>query len=243
MHFQQLNYTSEPKAAVFARIGRKNRDCRGGSVADGAIGLRIVTFRFFDLFRNHPLPFRARIPLLLRDTPFRRSISPLTAAVHKMLIGFPCERLRRLQKHYICIQRMTVPCRRVMRRRDEKGTPVQFRDYPRSCNFHDKGRTISATAASGRREGVPAGTSQKTCRPPLRSELSGRRARRCDLPCGDYLPYRRGRCRIAFIPATPQPKSPFPTVTGHGASVRAGSAAEDDSTGIVAMKGGGGDSP
>ena len=159
MHFQQLNYTSEPKAAVFARIGRKNRDCRGGSVADGAIGLRIVTFRFFDLFRNHPPPFRARIPLLLRDTSFRRSISPLTAAVHKMLIGFPCERLRRLQKHYICIQRMTVPCRRVMRRRDEKGTPVQFRDYPRSCNFHDKGRTISATAASGRREGVPAGTS------------------------------------------------------------------------------------
>ena len=50
---------------------------------------------------------------------------------------------------------------------DEKGTPVQFRDYPRSCNFHDKGRTISATAASGRREGVPAGTSQKTCRPPF----------------------------------------------------------------------------
>ena len=179
MHFQQLNYTSEPKAAVFARIGRKNRDCRGGSVADGAIGLRIVTFRFFDLFRNHPLPFRARIPLLLRDTPFRRSISPLTAAVHKMLIGFPCERLRRLQKHYICIQRMTVPCRRVMRRRDEKGTPVQFRDYPRSCNFHDKGRTISATAARNEAEDLPSS---------LRSELSGRRARRCDLPCGDYLP-------------------------------------------------------
>ena len=48
----------------------------------------------------------------------------MTAAVHKMLIGFPCERLGHLQKHYICIQRMTVPCRRVMRRRDEKGTPV-----------------------------------------------------------------------------------------------------------------------
>lgn len=238
MHFQQLNYTSEPKAAVFARIGRKNRDCRGGSVADGAIGLRIVTFRFFDLFRNHPLPFRARIPLLLRDTPFRGSISPLTAAVHKMLIGFPCERLRRLQKHYICIQRMTVPCRRVMRRRDEKGTPVQFRDYPRSCNFHDKGRTISATAASGRREGVPAGTSQKTCRPPFVRSFRVEEPDDAICPAGIICPYRRGRCRIAFIPATPQPKSPFPTVTGHGASVRAGSAAEDDSTGIVAMKGG-----
>ena len=176
MHFQQLNYTSEPKAAVFARIGRKNRDCRGGSVADGAIRLRIVTFRFFDLFRNHPPPFRARIPLLLRDTPFRRSISPLTAAVHKMLIGFPCERLGHLQKHYICIQRMTVPCRRVMRRRDEKGTPVQFRDYPRSCNFHDKGRTISATAASGRREGVPAGAFGSKSQT-MRSALRGLSAR------------------------------------------------------------------
>ena len=39
-------------------------------------------------------------------------------------------------------------------------------------------------------------------------------------PAGIICPYRRGRCRIAFIPATPQPKSPFPTVTGHGASVR-----------------------
>ena len=220
MHFQQLNYTSEPKAAVFARIGRKYRDCRGGSVADGAIRLRIVTFRFFDLFRNHPPPFRARIPLLLRDTPFRRSISPLTAAVHKMLIGFPCERLGHLQKHYICIQRMTVPCRRVMRRRDEKGTPVQFRDYPRSCNFHDKGRTISATAASGRREGVPAGTSQKTCRPPFVRSFRVEEPNDAICPAGIICPYRRGRCRIAFIPATPQPKSPFPTVTGHGASVR-----------------------
>ena len=174
MHFQQLNYTSEPKAAVFARIGRKNRDCRGGSVADGAIGLRIVTFRFFDLFRNHPLPFRARIPLLLRDTPFRRSISPLTAAVHKMLIGFPCERLRRLQKHYICIQRMTVPCRRVMRRRDEKGTPVQFRDYPRSCKLRCAPHTLRATV---RRTGRRAeGASQKTCLTDIRHPLSGYRA-------------------------------------------------------------------
>lgn len=156
MHFQQLNYTSEPKAAVFARIGRKNRDCRGGSVADGAIGLRIVTFRFFDLFRNHPPPFRARIPLLLRDTPFRRSISPLTAAVHKMLIGFPCERLRRLQKHYICIQRMTVPCRRVMRRRDEKGTPVQFRDYPVA---------VTSTTKAAQSPPLPPAGDGKACRP------------------------------------------------------------------------------
>ena len=238
MHFQQLNYTSEPKAAVFARIGRKNRDCRGGSVADGAIGLRIVTFRFFDLFRNHPPPFRARIPLLLRDTPFRRSISPLTAAVHKMLIGFPCERLGHLQKHYICIHKDdgSLPPRHAA---EGKGTPVQFRDYPRSCNFHDKGRTISATAASGRREGVPAGTSQKTCRPPFVRSFRVEEPDDAICPAGIICPYRRGRCRIAFIPATPQPKSPFPTVTGHGASVRsAGSAAEDDSTGIVAMKGG-----
>lgn len=134
---------------------------------------------------------------------------------------------------------MTVPCRRVMRRRDEKGTPVQFRDYPRSCNFHDKGRTISATAASGRREGVPAGTSQKTCRPPFVRSFRVEEPDDAICPAGIICPYRRGRCRIAFIPATPQPKSPVPTVTGHGASVRsAGSAAEDDSTGIVAMKGG-----
>ena len=122
---------------------------------------------------------------------------------------------------------------------DEKGTPVQFRDYPRSCNFHDKGRTISATAASGRREGVPAGTSQKTCRPPFVRSFRVEEPDDAICPAGIICPYRRGRCRIAFIPATPQPKSPFPTVTGHGASVRsAGSAAEDDSTGIVAMKGG-----
>ena len=134
---------------------------------------------------------------------------------------------------------MTVPCRRVMRRRDEKGTPVQFRDCPRSCNFHDKGRTISATAASGRREGVPAGTSQKTCRPPFVRSFRVEEPDDAICPAGIICPSRRGRCRIAFIPATPQPKSPFPTVTGHGASVRsAGSAAEDDSTGIVAMKGG-----
>lgn len=238
MHFQQLNYTSEPKAAVFARIGRKNRDCRG-RIGRGRSDR--VTDRNLSFFRSFPEsspsgPYPNS--LLLRDTPFRRSISPLTAAVHKMLIGFPCERLRHLQKHYICIQRMTVPCRRVMRRRDEKGTPVQFRDYPRSCNFHDKGRTISATAASGRREGVPAGTSQKTCRPPFVRSFRVEEPDDAICPAGIICPYRRGRCRIAFIPATPQPKSPFPTVTGHGASVRAGSAAEDDSTGIVAMKGG-----
>ena len=202
-----------------------------------------VTDRNLSFFRSFPESSPPSVPcpnsLLLRDTPFRRSISPLTAAVHKMLIGFPCERLRRLQKHYICIQRMTVPCRRVMRRRDEKGTPVQFRDYPRSCNFHDKGRTISATAASGRREGVPAGTSQKTCRPPFVRSFRVEEPDDAICPAGIICPYRRGRCRIAFIPATPQPKSPFPIVTGHGASVRsAGSAAEDDSTGIVAMKGG-----
>lgn len=177
-----------------------------------------VTDRNLSFFRSFPESSPPSVPcpnsLLLRDTPFRRSISPLTAAVHKMLIGFPCERLRRLQKHYICIQRMTVPCRRVMRRRDEKGTPVQFRDYPRSCNFHDKGRTISATAASGRREGVPAGTSQKTCRPPFVRSFRVEEPDDAICPAGIICPYRRGRCRIAFIPATPQPKSPFPIVTG-----------------------------
>ena len=96
---------------------------------------------------------------------------------------------------------MTVPCRRVMRRRDEKGTPVQFRDYPRSCNFHDKGRTISATAASGRREGVPAGTSQKTCRPPFVRSFRVEEPDDAICPAGIICPYRRGRCRIAFIPA------------------------------------------
>ena len=154
MHFQQLNYTSEPKAAVFARIGRKNRDCRGGSVADGAIGLRIVTFRFFDLFRNHPPPFRARIPLLLRDTPFRRSISPLTAAVHKMLIGFPCERLRRLQKHYICIQRMTVPCRRGGGMKRE-----------RLCNSGTIPVAVTSTTKAAQSPPLPPAGDGKACRP------------------------------------------------------------------------------
>jgi len=89
------------------------------------------------------------------------------AAVHKMFIGFLRRRTRRRQKRYLCKQRMTVLCRRRMRRRDEKGTPVQIRDYPRSCNFHAKAAQSPATAASGRREGVPAGTSQKTCRHPF----------------------------------------------------------------------------
>ena len=147
--------------------------------------------------------------------------------------------LRRLQtpQQFLSLFPSKVPSRRLPAR-DQKGTPVQIRDYPRSCNFHDKGGTISATAASGRREGVPAGTSQKTCRPPFVRSFRVEEPDDAICPAGIICPYRRGRCRIAFIPATPQPKSPFPTVTGHGASVRAGSAAEDDSTGIVAMKGG-----
>jgi len=95
--------------------------------------------------------------------PAARSRRPTAAAaVHKMLIGFPCERTRRRQKHYLC--RYKDDGSRRSPRRDEKGTPVQVRDYPRSCNFHAKAAQSPATAASGRREGVPAGRSQKTCR-------------------------------------------------------------------------------
>lgn len=83
-------------------------------------------------------------------------------AVHKMLIGFPRERRPHRQKHYLCPYKDDGSLR--LPRRDQKGTPVQVRDYPRSCNFHAKAAQSPATAARGRREGVPAGRSQKTCR-------------------------------------------------------------------------------
>lgn len=215
MHFQQLNYTSEPKAAVFARIGRKNRDCRGGSSRTE----RSVTDRnlsFFDLFRNHP-PLRSvpEFPFTA-DTPFRRSISPLTAAVHKMLIGFPCERLRRLQKHYICIQRMTVPCRRVMRRRVKR---------ERLCNSGTIPVAVTSTTKAAQSPPLPPAGDGKACRPERVRRPAvlpsfgafGSKSQTMRSACGDYLPVPARSLSYRFIPATPQPKSPFPIVTGHGA--------------------------
>lgn len=57
---------------------------------------------------------------------------------------------------------------------DQKGTPVQIRDYPRSCKLHCVPHTLRATV---RRTGRRAeGASQKTCLTDIRHLLSGYRA-------------------------------------------------------------------
>lgn len=118
----------------------------------------------------------------------------------------------------------------------------------RLCNSGTIPVAVTSTTKAAQSPPLPPAGDGKACRPErvrrpaVLPSFGAFRVEEPDdaiCPAGIICPYRRGRCRIAFIPATPQPKSPFPTVTGHGASVRsAGSAAEDDSTGIVAMKGG-----
>ncbi len=73
-----------------------------------------------------------------------------------MLIGFPCKRPRRLQKHYICIQRMTVPfaasCGGGMKRE-------------RLCNSGTIPVAVTSTTKPHNLQPLPPAGDGKACRP------------------------------------------------------------------------------
>ena len=100
--------------------------------------------------------------------------------VYNLFINWSAERLPP-RKQSLYLLPVKVPRRRLPAW-DQKGTPVQIRDYPRSCKFHlpiYSGEKIVAFLSHWSckdREGATTETSQKTCRHPQTFRLSGEKA-------------------------------------------------------------------